>query len=147
MTAFENSEKPIVDLLDRRPASVIGVRLQMSSALRNFKDLRLAETRELGTTASEIEQFCSLIAKRLRALGTVAQVTPQRAQACSFLDPYAPVAADDEYYICAIDRALAKLRSPRGKPGNERQRSAMRLTPPCSPGSQAQSTDRCAVTG
>lgn len=109
-TAFENNEKPIIDLLDRHLASAIDLQLRLRSALWNFEDPRLAETRELDTTASEIEQFCTLIAERLRALGAVAQATPQRVQVRSFLDPYPPAAARDEDYISAIERALAKLR-------------------------------------
>jgi DNA-binding ferritin-like protein len=110
VTAFENNEKPIIDLLDRHLASAIDLQLRLRSALWNFEDPRLAETRELGTAASEIEQFCNLIAERLRALGAVAQATPQRVQVRSFLDPYPPAAAGDEDYISAIERALAKLR-------------------------------------
>ncbi len=110
VTAFESKEKPIVDLLDRHLASAIDLQLRLRSALWNFKDSRLAETRELGTTASEIEQFCNLIAERLRALGTAVQATPQRVQELSFLDPYPPVSAGDEDYISAIARALAKFR-------------------------------------
>ena len=110
VTAFESSEKPIVDLLDRHLASAIDLQLRLRSALWNMEDPRLAETRELGTKASEIEQFCNLIAERLRALSAVAQATPQRVQARSFLDPYPPSAAGDEDYISAIERALAKLR-------------------------------------
>ncbi len=87
VTAFENNEKPIIDLLDRHLASAIDLQLRLRSALWNFEDPRLAETRELGTAASEIEQFCTLIAERLRALGAVAQATPQRVQVRSFLDP------------------------------------------------------------
>ena len=104
VTAFENNEKPVIDLLDRHLASAIDLQLRLRSALWNFKDPRLAETRELGTTASEIEQFCNLIAERLRALGAVAQATPQRVQVRSFLDPYPPAAAGDEDYISAIER-------------------------------------------
>ena len=57
LTAFENNEKPIIDLLDRHLASAVDLQLRLRSALWNFEDLRLAETRELGTAASEIEQF------------------------------------------------------------------------------------------
>jgi DNA-binding ferritin-like protein len=110
VTAFESKEKPIIDLLDRHLASAIDLQLRLRSALWNFKDLRLAETRELGTAASEIEQFCTLIAERLRALGVAVQATPQSVQACSFLEPNAPVAAGDEDYISAIGRALVKFR-------------------------------------
>ena len=110
VTASENNEKPIIDLLDRHLASVIDLQLRPRSALWNFQDLRLAETRKLGTAASEIEQFCNLIAERLRALGAVAQASPQRVQVRSFLDLYPPAAAGDEDYISAIERALAKLR-------------------------------------
>jgi DNA-binding ferritin-like protein len=110
VTAFENNEKPIIDLLDRHLASAIDLQLRLRSALWNLEDPRLAETRELDTTASEIEQFCNLIAERLRALGAVAQATPQKVQVRSFLDSYPPAAALDEDYICAIERALAKLR-------------------------------------
>jgi DNA-binding ferritin-like protein len=78
VTAFENNKKPIIDLLDRHLASAIDLQLRLRSALWNFEDRRIAETRELGTTASEIEHFCNHIAERLRALGTVAQATPQR---------------------------------------------------------------------
>jgi starvation-inducible DNA-binding protein len=109
VTAFESKEKPIIDLLDRHLASAIDLQLRLRSALWNFKDLRLAETRELRTTASEIEQFCNLIAERLLALGVAVQATPQRVQAGSFLDPNAPGAAGDEEYISAIDRALARF--------------------------------------
>ena len=109
-TAFENNEKPIIDLLDRHLASAIDLQLRLRSALWNFEDPRLAETRELGTAASEIEQFCTLIAERLRALGAAVQTTPQRLQVRSFLDPHPPAIAGDEDYISAIERALAKLR-------------------------------------
>jgi DNA-binding ferritin-like protein len=107
VTALENNEKPIIDLLDRHLASAIDLQLRLRSALWNFEDPRLAETRELAT-ASEIEQFCNLIAERLRALGTAVQATPQRVQVRSFLDPYPPAGARDEDYISAIERALAK---------------------------------------
>jgi starvation-inducible DNA-binding protein len=110
LTSFENNEKPIIDLLDRHLASAIDLQLRLRSALWNLKDARLAETRELDTTASEIEQFCNLIAERLRALGAAVQATPQRVQVRSFLDPYPPAGAGDEDYISAIERALAKLR-------------------------------------
>ena len=120
-TAFENNEKPIIDLLDRHLASAIDLQLRVRNALWNLEDPRLAETRELDTTASEIEQFCNLIAERLRALGAVAQATPQRVQIRSFLDPYPPAAADDEDYISAIERALAKLRH---SAGQARERAA-----------------------
>ena len=49
VTAFENNEKPVIDLLDRHLASAIDLQLRLRSALWNFKDPRLAETRELGT--------------------------------------------------------------------------------------------------
>ncbi len=110
VTAFEGKEKPIIDLLDKHLASAIDLQLRLRSALWNFQDLRLAETRELGATASEIEQFCNLIAERLRALGVAAQPTPQSVQAYSFLDPNSSAAAADEDYISAIGRALAKFR-------------------------------------
>ena len=110
LTAFENNEKPIIDLLDRHLASAVDLQLRLRSALWNFEDLRLAETRELGTAASEIEQFYTPIAERLCALGTAVQTTPQRLQVRSFLDPYPPAIAGDEDYILAIKRALAKLR-------------------------------------
>jgi hypothetical protein len=61
VTAFENNEKPIIDLLDRRLAFAIDLQLRLRSALCNMEDPRLAETRELDTTASEIEQLCNLI--------------------------------------------------------------------------------------
>jgi DNA-binding ferritin-like protein len=109
LTALENNEKPVIDLLDRHFASAIDLQLRLRSALWNFEDPRLAETRELGTAASEIEQFCNLIAERLRALGTAVQATPQWVQVRSFLDPYPPAGAGDEDYISAIERALAKL--------------------------------------
>ena len=70
VTALENNEKPIIDLLDRHLASAIDLQLRLRSALWNFEDPRVAETRDLGTAASEIEQFCTLIAERLRALGS-----------------------------------------------------------------------------
>ncbi len=110
VTAFESKEKPIIELLDKHLASAIDLQLRLRSALWNFKDLRLAETRELGTTASEIEQFCNLIAERLRAVGVAVQATPQRVLAGSFLDPNAPAGAGDEDSISAIGRALAKFR-------------------------------------
>ena len=110
VTAFENNEKPVIDLLDRHLSSAIDLQLRLRSALWNFEDPRLAETRELGTTASEIEQFCTLMAERLRALGTAAQASPQRVQVRSFLDPYPTAVAGDEDYISAIECALAKLR-------------------------------------
>jgi hypothetical protein len=52
VTAFENNEKPIIDLLDRHLASAIDLQLRLRSALWNFEDPRLAETLELGTTKS-----------------------------------------------------------------------------------------------
>ena len=110
LPAFENEQDRIIDLLDRHLASAIDLQLRIRHALWNAKDPRLAETRELDATASEFQQFCDLIALRLRALGAVAQATLQRTRARSFLDPYPDVAASDEDRISAIDRALAKFR-------------------------------------
>lgn len=110
LPVFENEQNRIIDLLDRHLASAIDLQLRIRHALWNAKDPRLAETRELDATASEFQQFCDLIALRLRALGAVAEATLQRTRARSFLDPYPHVAASDEEHISAIDRALAKFR-------------------------------------
>jgi DNA-binding ferritin-like protein len=110
LPAFENEQDRIIDLLDRHLASAIDLQLRIRYALWNAKDPHLAETRELDATASEFQQFCDLIALRLRALGAVAQATLQRTRARSFLDPCPDVAASDEDHISAIDRALAKFR-------------------------------------
>ena len=110
LPAFKNEQDRIIDLLDRHLASAIDLQLRIRRALWNAKDPRLAETRELNATASEFQQFCDLIALRLRALGAVAQATLQRTRARSFLDPCPDVAASDEDHISAIDRALAKFR-------------------------------------
>ena len=110
LPAFKNEQDRIIDLLDRHLASAIDLQLRIRHALWNAKDPRLAETRELNATASEFQQFCDLIALRLRALGAVAQATLQRTRASSFLDPCPDVAASDEEHISAIDRALAKFR-------------------------------------
>ena len=110
LPAFKSEQDRIIDLLDRHLASAIDLQLRIRHALWNAKDPRLAETRELSATASEFQQFCDLIALRLRALGAVAQATLQRTRAHSFLDPYPDVAASDEDHISAIDRALAKFR-------------------------------------
>jgi DNA-binding ferritin-like protein len=110
LPAFDNEQDRIIDLLERHLASAIDLRLRIWHALWNAEDPRLAETRELDATASEFQQFCDLIALRLRALGAVAQATLQRTRARSFLDPYPDVAASDEEHISAIDRALAKFR-------------------------------------
>jgi starvation-inducible DNA-binding protein len=110
LPAFKNEQDWIIELLDRHLASAIDLQLRIRHALWNAKDPRLAETRELNATASEFQQFCDLIALRLRALGAVAQATLQRTRARSFLDPYPDVAASDEDHISAIDRALAKFR-------------------------------------
>lgn len=108
--AFENGVNQIIDLLDRHLASAIDLQLRIRQALWNAEDPRLVETRELSTAASEIEQFCELIAGRLRALGGVAQASLQMAGARSFLDPYPQVAAGDEEHISAVARSLAKFR-------------------------------------
>ena len=110
LPAFENEQDRIIDLLDGHLASAIDLQLRIRHALWNAKDPRLAERRELNATASEFQQFCDLIALRLRALGAVAQATLQRTRASSFLDPYPDVTASDEEHISAIDRALAKFR-------------------------------------
>ena len=110
LPTFKNEQDRIIDLLDGHLASAIDLQLRIRHALWNAKDPRLAEARELNATASEFQQFCDLIALRLRALGAVAQATLQRTRARSFLDPYPDVAASDEEHISAIDRALAKFR-------------------------------------
>ena len=108
---FENGGKQIIDLLDRHLASAIDLQLRISSAIWDAEDPRLAETRELSTTASELNQFCELIAVRLRALGAVGQISLQWTRARSFLEPYQPVATGDEERMSTIGRALAKLQS------------------------------------
>jgi DNA-binding ferritin-like protein len=110
LPTFENEQNRIIDLLDRHLASAIDLQLRIRHALWNAEDPRLAETRELNATASEFQQFCDLIALRLRTLGAVAEATLQRTRARSFLDPDPHVAASDEEQISAIDRALAKFR-------------------------------------
>ena len=110
LPGFKNEQDRIIDLLDKHLASAIDLHLRIRHALWNAKDPRLAETRELDATASEFQQFCDLIALRLRALGAVAQATLQRTGMRSFLDPCPDVAAGDEEHISAIDRALAKFR-------------------------------------
>jgi starvation-inducible DNA-binding protein len=110
LPAMESEERGIIELLDRHLATALDLQFRIRQALWNFEDQRLAETRELRTAATEIEQFCERIAIRLRALGIVAQATPQKARAQSFLDPYPLVVAGDQEYISAIDGALAKFR-------------------------------------
>jgi starvation-inducible DNA-binding protein len=110
LPAFENEQDRIIDLLDRHLASAIDLQLRVRHALWNAEDPRIAETRELSATASEFQQFCDLIALRLRALAAVAQATLQRTGVRSFLDPYPLVVSGDEEHISAIDRALAKFR-------------------------------------
>ena len=128
LPAFENEQDRIIDLLDRHLASAIDLQLRIRHALWNAEDPRLAETRELSATASEFQQFCDLIALRLRALGAVAEATLQRTGVRSFLDPYPLVVSSDEEHISAIDRALAKFRHS--------------ARPPCSANSRARSTHR-----
>ncbi len=111
LPAAEIGHNRIVELLDRHLASAIDLQLRIRHALWNAADARLAETRELSTTASEIEKFCELMALRLRALGAAGQATLQRMGALSFLDPQPPAAAGDEEQISAIDRALATLQN------------------------------------
>jgi starvation-inducible DNA-binding protein len=110
LPAFENQQDRIIELLDRHLASAIDLHLRIRHALWNARDPSLAETRELTATASEFQQFCDLIALRLRGLGVAAQATLKRAGVRSFLDPDPYVAASDEEQISAIDRALAKFR-------------------------------------
>ncbi len=109
--AVESGENQIIDLLDRHLASAIDLQLRIRNALWNAENPRLVEARELSATASEFQQFCDLIAFRLRSLGAVAQATLQRTPTRSFLDPCPPAAVDDEEQISLIDRALAKFRS------------------------------------
>ena len=142
VTAFENNEKPSIDLLDRHLASAIDLQLRLRSALWNMEDPRLAETRELGTKASEIEQFCNLIAERLRALSAVAHATPhgcKYALSSIFIRPLPPVTRITSPPLSAPSPSCG---IPRGRPGKEPPRFAMRRRPPCSPGSRAPSTDR-----
>jgi hypothetical protein len=47
VTAFENNEKPIIDLLDRHLASAIDLQLRLRSALWNFEDPRLDDRLKL----------------------------------------------------------------------------------------------------
>jgi len=76
LPAFENGQDRIIDLLDRHLASAIDFQLRIRHALWNAEDPRLAQTRELSATASEFQQFCDLIALRLRALGAVRRSGP-----------------------------------------------------------------------
>ncbi len=110
LLTLENKEDRIIDLLDRHLASAIDLQLRIRHALWNAEDPHLGETRQLSAAASEIEQFCKLIAVRLRALGAVAHVSLQTAQARSFLDAYTISVTGDQEHISAIDRALAKFR-------------------------------------
>jgi DNA-binding ferritin-like protein len=106
----ESQVKPIIDLLNGHLTSAVDLQLRIRNAVWNSENPRPAEARELSTTATEIEQFCELIAERMRALGTDAQATLQRAQTRSFLEPCPPVIADEQGHISAIAHALVKLR-------------------------------------
>ena len=109
--AFENAGNQITDLLERHLASAIDLQFRISHAIWNAEDPRLAETRELGTTASEINQFCELIATRLRALGAAGLTSLRRTRARSFLDPHPLAATGDEEHISTIGLALTKLQN------------------------------------
>ncbi|MGO9171179.1 MAG: hypothetical protein ACLP7P_04340 [Rhodomicrobium sp.] len=106
----KNRENQIIELLEKHLASAVDLQFRIRNAIWNAGDPRLAETRELSATASELNQFCELMAVRLRALGAVGQPSLQRTRARSFLDPHPLAATGDEEHISAIDRALAKFR-------------------------------------
>jgi len=106
---FKNRESQIIELLDKHLASAVDLQFRISNAIWNAEDPRLAETRELSTTASEINEFCELMAVQLRALGAAGQTSLQRTWARSFLDPYPLVSTGDEERISMIGRGLAKL--------------------------------------
>jgi starvation-inducible DNA-binding protein len=111
MPASKNGVDQIIELLDRHLASAIDLHSRISDAISNAEDPRLAETRELNDTASEIDQFCELIKVRLRAMGAAAQVMLQEIQARSFLDPYPLAARGDQERISSISGALGKFRN------------------------------------
>ncbi len=130
---FKNRENQIIELLDKHLASAVDLQFRISNAIWNAEDPRLAETRELSATASELNQFCELMAVRLRALGAVGQTSLQRTLASSFLDPHPLAPIGDEEHISAIERALAKFReSARGGRGKKLLPFAIRRRPPCS---------------
>jgi DNA-binding ferritin-like protein len=107
---FESRSQKIVALLDRHLATAIDLRLRVMQAVWNVDNQTLTDSRDLGRTASEIEQFCGRIVARLKELGACASAGLEKAQARSCLEPYPSVIDGDEGYINAIHRGLTKFR-------------------------------------